>query len=435
MRLFLFITYAIIFFSCSKSNDGNILNDFPVDNSWQCEINGKLYTGTIDTAFYIIYSGYPGTTVFVSGTSADGKANFAFKFGIDMNSPMQAPVDYTHSFISFDTASEDRWQYGSLGLMDITVEGFNLLKFKGGFSGTVTMINGSHQSVTNGKLSFDLGKGNGAAKFADFHLNTTYLPNNYLIGPTRLAEFKSNTLIIEGFSFPSSQLYELQVRTGAAIKPGTYQSRSGDVGFQLYPPSIVSHYVSDSLGDMQVNITSVVGNIVTGTFDGIVFREDGSGGTAQLQSGHFKCRVKNYQPAMDSVNQWKYDIDNSGQFPFFTGEGNILSASLVHTAFNYKLSINGTSDNGKSIFHLNQSSNTPFVPGIYPVMTFIDSCYFNTPDIKFYNSNSSFYVRIDSINTQRVVGGFYGVAIRGYQQFYGSGIVSECRKGYFRANF
>ncbi|HVG13553.1 MAG TPA: hypothetical protein VM935_01295, partial [Chitinophagaceae bacterium] len=75
-----------------------------------------------------------------------------------------------------------------------------------------------------------------------------------------------------------------------------------------------------------------------------------------------------------------------------------------------------------------------FAPGLYEVQSYSDSCYFTTPSIKYFNSNSRFYIRIDSISSTRLVGGFFGAAVAG-KELYGTGMIGySLRKGSFRTS-
>ena len=444
MRPSIFILAApFLLLSCSKKSDAPVatVNDFTVTNGWQFEIDGKQYSGSVDTSFYTISpASFYDSTVFVSGSSSDGKANIALRIFIDRThtSGNSSQIYLQNSFISYDTLSDDNTMTPSFTAMNFSVEGFTLQKLKGTFSGQIRAADGSLHNVLNGSISFDVGRSGTLAQTAAFQLQNPYIEQPYVFGPVRSAVFNANTLIVDGISFQTPSTYQIQIRTGASVKTGTYKSTVGEVGFQIYQPSIVTHYVSDSLGDISVTITSVNGNIVTGTYSGHVIREDGIFAAATLTNGRFKCRVKNYTPGIDSLNQWHFNVDNRGQFPFFTAGGNITKASVSQSIYGYTLSMNGKSDNGNSFFHLNVTSNNPLVPGTYPLSVFsIDSCYFTRPSVKFYNyynTNNNFYVRIDAINGQEVTGGFFGSFLQG-AQLYGSGWLLECRKGYFKAQF
>ncbi len=433
-QIILISCFLLMLFSCSKKD---LVDDIPVTNKWQCEIDGVLYSGNVDTSFVETSPGNPARSiVYATGSAADGKANIAFR--IQVGGGLAPSVIQSNSFISYDTLSEDNLASYSFTTIDFLVEIFSTQKFSGTFTGKVRKADGSFATVTNGKISFETGRTTASAQMADFTLQNQYIEKSHVFGPVRSATFQYNTLVLDGLAFQTQSTYQLQIRTGASIKTGTYKSTLGEVGFQTYLPSIVTHYVSDSLGDLVVNITNVNGNIVSGNFSGNIIRQDGIFAAAQLTKGYFRCRVKNYDPGVDSVNQWRFDADNRGQFPFFTAGGNVTNASIRQSIYGYTLSVNGYSDKGKSKFHLNITANNPIVPGLYPLSVFsIDSCYFSKPSIPFcnyYNTQSNFYVRIDAINAQEVTGGFYGGFLQG-AQLYGSGWVLQCRKGYFKAKF
>lgn len=70
---------------CSKGM-GNDISEITVTNSWECEIGGIPYSGSIDTSFLEIYAGSGSnadTMLYCTGTSADKKANIHFRFYIN----------------------------------------------------------------------------------------------------------------------------------------------------------------------------------------------------------------------------------------------------------------------------------------------------------------------------------------------------------------
>lgn len=331
------------------------------------------------------------------------------------------------TYLTFDTATTNYLKTSTNSVtVPFTIEGFTGAKLKGSFAGSVVSLAGVRQTITNGTVSLEIGKGSRAPKFLE-----AIVAGAKLMGPVRSAVLKANTLIIDGFTFNGDTTYQLQVRTGGTLKTGTYKSTDGGVGFQMYRPSTVAHYVSDSLGDLAVTILSVEGSVVTGTFEGKALQIGSGGATAPVTSGKLTCRVRDYQAYADVSNQWKFSMDNFGQAPYFTAGGNIVSAAVKQSGSAYVLTLSGNTDNGRSAFYLTLRSFRPFATGIYALQSFTDSCYLSTPTAKYFNSNSNFYVRIDSLSSTRLVGGFFGTSVWG-STLYGSGFQQTLRKGVFR---
>lgn len=444
MRLVLSLFVLSLFaFACSKKEDQPAPTpppppptpDFQVDNTWKCEIGGKLYQGTIDTSFYTLDTAdlpRRDTIIYIIGSTADGRANITMKMRFNRNAKDWVLMGLGGDYMTFDTSSTNVMST-SEGTIEVPfrTEGFTGKKLKGTFSGSLRSLNDRNEpvtnTVTNGAISVELGKGSGAPKF----MNVAVAGNN-VTGPIRSAVHRSNALILDGVSFGGDATYQLQVRTGAAIKPGTYRSSNGNVGFQLWRPSFVTHYVSDSLGDLSVTIQSVEGNIVTGTISGRSFVPGSSGATA-VTSGQFKCRVKDYVAGADASNQWGFSMDNKGQPSYVTAGGNITDATIRQNGARYVLTLKGTSDNGSSAFLVTLASFQPIAPGTYPISSWTDSCYLSTPSVKYFNDNDKAYIRIDTLSSTRLVGAFYGNFLRG-GLLYGGGITQTLRKGFFRTD-
>ena len=409
--------------------------DIVVDNTWKCEVGGKLYQGSIDTSFYTLDTAdlpRRDTNIYIIGSTADGRANIAMKMRINRTAKDWVRMGLGGDYMTFDTASTNVMTTleGTIQV-PFNTEAFTGKKLKGTFSGELRSYNARNEpitnAVTNGTISAELGKGSSAPKFM-----TVSVANSEVAGPIRSAVHRSNTLIIDGVAFSGGNTYQLQVRTGAAIKPGTYRSGDGNVGLLLTVPSIPTHYVSDSLGDLSVTIQSVEGNVVTGTISGRSY-VIGTAGTTAETSGKFRCRVIDYVAASDRSNQWGFSLDNKGQPSFVTAGGNITSASITQGGGRYLLTLKGTSDNGSSVFYLKLASFRAFAPGTYPIASFTDSCYLSRPDVKFFNSNDKFYFRIDTLTSTRLVGAFYGDFVRS-GLLYGGGTMQVVRKGIFRTD-
>lgn len=433
------VIISLVAFACSKHDATTStpapppISDFEVDNMWRCEVNGKLYQGRIDTSFYILDTAdlpRRDTNIYIIGSTADGRADITMKMRFNRNAKDWVLMGVGGDFMTFDTASTNVMTTVE-GIVEIPfkTEGFTGKKLRGTFAGSLRSLNDRNEAVTNaitnGAISVELGKGSGAPKFM-----SVAVAGNNVTGPIRSAVHRSNALIIDGVSFGGDTTYQVQVRTGAAIKPGSYRSSNGDVGFQLWRPSFFTHYVSDSLGDLSVTIQSVEGNIVTGTINGTTF-VTGSGGTAAVTSGQFKCRVKDYFAGVDGNNQWGFSMDNKGQPSYVTAGGNITDATIRQNGARYVLTLKGTSDNGSSAFSLTLASFQPIAPGTYPISSWTDSCYLSTPSVKYFNDNDKAYIRIDTLSSTRLVGAFYGNFLRG-SLLYGGGLTQTLRKGFFR---
>lgn len=430
MKPFFHLFVLLVVLSCKKNDSPNPLNqDFPVTGTWQCSIDGVPYNGTIDTSFLRVYnSSRNDSIIYLTGSSADGKANLSMGIELFRTGAARTTLNIGSgtSYLALDTGSIRYVKTGNPYFVQFEVEGQTRSKFKGSFSGQVA-YGGSVRTVSDGKISLELGKGTATPKFTVFRIGS-----NSVAGPVVGARHRANSLLLDGFSFSGDTTYKLVVRTGAAIKPGTYHSTKGEVGLQVWRPSITTHHVSDQAGDVSVTIHSISNNVVSGSISGTVAIP--VGGTVPLSSGSFRCRVANYQPGTDAVDQWRFNADNNGQEPFSAVGGNITSASLSQYNGRYFLAVNGTTDGGRSTFRLNLSSITPFTQQIYTVQSSGDGVYLATPDVNYANANQNFFIRIDSISSQRVVGGFYGKAIQS-SALYSGGNVHEIRKGYFSARF
>jgi hypothetical protein len=110
-------------------------------------------------------------------------------------------------------------------------------------------------------------------------------------------------------------------------------------------------------------------------------------------NGNFSCRVKNYQPQPDSVNKWSFGEDES-IFLYRLYGGNVLNAKLSQNGSRYLLTVNGESDQGKSVFKMVISANAPIATGTYlsGYMSYnnkLDSLYFQS-DTKIWNGNGTY---------------------------------------------
>jgi hypothetical protein len=441
-----------ILIACNKSSDTTPpdpvrgvdsvrVDSVRVDNLWECTINGVLYNGTIDTSFAnIIASGGQDTMVYCTGTSLDKRSNIYFRIGINRTSWRKSTFSTIAgtATLAFDTSTTDLYKASANSGAEIiyTVDTLAEGKLKARFSGTIgNATNGGPAiNVTNGKFSCEFGKGRNEPKTFSFNENTT-LRNGYVKSATII----TNTLVLDclPFSYYAEQRFKLMIRTGGTVKTGTYNSQDGDVGLQYYSPSYYPLYITEASGNLSVTINSVAGNIVTGVFSGS--NADGK----QISLGRFSCMIKNYQPQADLVNSWKFGFDESSTYLYTLYGGNVLNASKTQTGTRNLLTVNGESDHGASKFKIVISSPTPITTGVYKSGLFssrVDSLYFTSKQL-LWNGNTTYlfsddysdtYVRIDSIDNQKVVGALFGrIKIRFSSAGYSS---SDIRKGSFRAS-
>ncbi len=419
--------------------------NFVIDGKWQCEIDGKFYSGTVDTSFMWISNptrSHPDTVVECTGTALDKKANIHFKIFINRKSAQPVSIVTSSGLLLFDTISTKFMVANWHTREQITyrVDTFMSNKMKATFSGTVTVLNQSGvigqttHHVTNGKFSCELGKGTSEPK--TFTFNNDGAP---VSGYFCSAKLVSNSLILEGapYSHNGEQQVKLTIRTGGTIKTGTYENSSGGAGFHYYTPSIYPVYVNDSMGDLSVTISSVNGNIIEGSFSGA----DEYG--PKITSGSFRCRVKDYVPQIDSMNKWAFSHDGH-LFLFNAYGGNILNATRSQAGSKYFLTVNGESDHGTSRFKIILSSPSPITKGVYQTnhhLNAVDSLTFAS-NTKIWNGNSTYmyaddhggtYCTIDSIDSKNVYGTLSGL-IRIHTNS-GSYFGTEIRKGRFRASF
>jgi len=412
---------------------------FTVDNTWQCEVDGISYSGTIDTSFIQVHPGEHDTLITCNGTSADKKANIHFQFDISRssNTGSSSPLGY----LLFDTSSTHLLQtnYASNLFVTYQVEAFADGKLKASFSGAVmdlSAYNGPQHRITNGKFSCAAGQGDSEPKTFSFTggniASGGSQPVNGYFNNVRLL---SNSLIMDGISNDGNKSLRLIAHTGGSLKTGTYSSKDGNASMQYFVPSIYADYVTDSLGDMTLTINTVTGNIVEGSFSG-----KDADGTA-FTNGKFICRVKNYQPQADSLNKWLF-CEDEYSFKYRIFGGNVLNATRSQSGSIYYLTINGESDNGSSHYSLSVSDYSLLTTGTYAIdesNSFNKFSYFHFTSPAVLRDGDSvsikanygpFYCRIDSLDDHKAVGILYGgISIYNYST------VSYIRTGRFRATF
>ena len=446
MKYSFFIFFGVIIlvlsFSCKKNNDEPLPPspiDFTVNNSWDCDIDGIHYSGTIDTSF-LQFSGVANirdTVVYCTGTSTDKNSNIQFELWINRTGWGHDSIQITTggNRFTFDTCGKNYWVCGlNEGRMIFKIEGFTGAKLKGRFNGTIRNFSSTgpiNLTVTNGQINFDLNKGKNEQKNFSCLLESTNFG-----GYVKYARHISNTLIFDGFSFTGDSIFQMMIRTGSNLKTGAFQSKKGEVSFRVWRPSIYPFYVNDTLGNLNVTIDAVDGNIVEGRFSG-TSRESFAFPEKQVSNGKFRCRVKYYQAQQDSTSKWGFS-ENNGFTLYNIYGGNILNASKHQTSNRYFLTIKGESDHNLSNFKIVLSSSSPLTTGLYQngsSTKLIDSFYFKSPVVDYFTEDfrSGAYCQIDSLDNEKVVGKIYGNISLRTSPF--STSPSEILKSSFRARF
>ena len=384
--------------------------------TWECDVDGVHYSGTIDTGFVVIQNptySHPDTVFTCTGISLNKGADIRLRFNVNRYT---MPAGDILSNLVFDTCTTNYlYNYPNANTALCKVDSLIGGCLYGSFSGTLTEYEapssvGRH-TITNGKFKCNYNAGNSEPKAFSFSTGAFNVAGYF-----NYARITSNTLILDGLPFAySSDHFKLMIRTAGTIKPGVYESTKGDVGLQWFVSSMYRGYVNDSVGDVKVTIASVTGNIVLGSFSGLNFDN-------QPISGNFSCRVKDYQPQVDSVNKWSFGEDES-IFLYRQFGGNVLNATLSQNSGRYLLTLNGESDNGKSAFKMVISSTTQIAAGTYgsDFMNFntkMDSLYFRS-NTKIWNGNGTYlfiqdfgnfqaYCNIESIDQHQVTGTLSG---------------------------
>jgi hypothetical protein len=447
-------TIAVLFFiilqSCHRSSvkpdapeplPDSVLNAY-YSGSWQAQVDGVNYSGTIDTSYTLyassIISGHPDTLFSCTGTSSDKRANVHFQFLIN-RSPANSTATLNTSFgdeaqMAFDNNSDTVLESfnNSQSAVVFTIDSTTPTHIQAHFSGTLGFWGPTgldpHHTITNGKIV--AGWHNGDHDANSFSFESAMQPldgssgTEAVTGYINSAQLVSNTLVLEGT--PSSMAlldrFRLSIRTGGTVKSGVYHSEDGDVGFSLYYQGGDLLYVDDSTGSMSVTITQITGNTVYGNFSGT---NQGGGGQfpgTPLSAGSFAARIKNYVPEPDSANQWAFGayFDSYTLKSYYLFGGNVTNAVLAETGGRYSLSVNGTTDHGASTFQFLVSSPNPIQKGAYTlqsgpntldVLTFssIEKTYYGVPIVVMPILNPDpAEVIIDSIGAHYVQGEIKG---------------------------
>lgn len=424
------------------------IDTFSVVNQWQCTIDGTTYSGKIDTSFRQMFFPYQGadTLVIATGTSADKKIHIHFKAAMNRQGNPGSGIDYSNSYLVFDTAAYNLYigrgysQFGSLKyVVDTFINDNAVISFSGVL---LDNENASHQ--VTGAFSCKMNTGdNDPNKFF------CWADSNKKAGYFISSKMNANTLVLEGINY--SDLYPLEqfqlaIKTGGTIRPGTYKSSDGNVGFICYGGNFHPYYyVDDSLGNMTASIESVDGNIIHGSFSGT----DNTLG--KITAGSFTCKVDDYIPEAISENRWSMNM--LGNVPFNElyqlFAGNITKAVKTNNNGRNYLTIQGQSDNDASVFKIVISSELPLTKGQYKLSEYnanqVDSLYFISgmptwdnklvkyiADSETSRFGGDVYVFIDEVDDKHVTGWFYGDM---YSNDYGSVFGGYLHKGTFNTSF
>jgi hypothetical protein len=404
-----------------------------IAGSWQCQVDGVDYSGTIDTSFtrydsteYSDQRLHPDTVLFCVGSSSDKRANISFQLRFNRYPTRNIPY-FTGTF-NFDTCSDNILQSSTYGNSSVQffIDSTSASSVKVHFTGTAQSTNSGTHTIANGKFTAGFRGGNHDPNNFQYQSSLARLDGfdpTLVIGYFNEARLISNSLVLDGLPFGGDiqDKFRLIVRTGGTIKPGIYHSEDGNAGLQLYLPSLYRHYINDSQGSLTVTITSVKGNTVYGNFSGT---NPGNGiePTGPITAGSFAVRIKNYVPQVDSADKWAFGEDdgsNTGIFHYRTFGGNVLNAALTQNAGHYYLTVNGESDRGASVFKMVASSGSPITKGLYSIsggFGAVDSLYFVSPE-KIWNGNNTYLysnsyspcsIQIDSIDAHHVTGKLLG---------------------------
>lgn len=420
MRRFLTIAVLILFIitGCHRNTvtpDGpkqvqvpdSVINAY-YSGSWQAQVDGVNYTGTIDTSYTLydssIISGHPDTLLSCTGTSLDKGANIHFQFRINRypaNSLATLGTAFSQAQIAFDKNTDTLLEavHNSQSDVDFTIDSTTPTHIQAHFAGTLSFFGPTgldpNHTITNGTLIAGWHNGNHDAN--SFRFESALQPLDGSIGSEAVtgyinsARLISNTLVLEGTPSSSALLdrFRLSIRTGGAIKTGIYHSEDGNVGFSLYYEGSDLLYVDDSTGSMAVTITQITGNTVYGIFSGT-----NQGGGAQfagtpLSGGSFAARIKNYTPEADSANQWAFGayFDSYTLKSYYLFGGNVTKAVLGNAAGRYSLSVNGVADHGASVLRFQISSSNPIQKGAYILQSgpnTLDSLVFSTIETTYF---------------------------------------------------
>ena len=458
--LILFLLSLTIYTSCTKPLSSPLpipvdtlplppadTSTFSVDNKWQCVIDGISYSGIVDTSFMrIVFPYYDVDSVIVcTGSSLDKKVQVHFKVTVDRKKfPGSGVNNNSNTYLVFDTSANNLFVGSASSATERvyyqldTMVGNNL---KISFTGMVTDQHFTNHTIS-GNFSCRLNTGDNDPNKFYCLIDNGNVKRDGLFTNAILTGNTLEMLGLDYMDFPFSQ-FRLAIRVGGTIKPGIYKSSNGDIAFSTVPPqsSPGYYYIDDSIGNMTVNIQSVNGNIVRGSFSGTdqTFNN--------IDSGTFTCRVANYIPQTDAATRWQFGSwvnPSFGRYHSFAG--NTTGAERTKVNGTSYLTVNGESDNGASKFKIVISSLfSPIVPGRYELSENydqnLDTFYFKSAipawdevltvfqlDRSVYYLGARTACIIDTIDDRHVKGTLIG-------SLYGNIQAQEIHRGSFSADF
>jgi hypothetical protein len=434
-KIILFVSSFSIYLACTKPSDPaeptgpppidttttppTVTPAFKGQNRWQCEVDGKLYQGTVDTSFFSfinVTNTHPDTSFIVLGTADDKRSNIYFWVSANRYFHAEAS-NYNGRFnLIFDTLSSRYAEADKSKQQDIQLkmDTFGVDGVSATFSGKIRLRRAGNVSVdtfytvTNGKLSAGFGKGKSEPKMFSFNAITTPVSTLAHAGYFHSGQLLANTLVMDGITLDgiSYAPFRLAIRTGGTVKTGLYRSRDGDVLISFNERFV---WITDQTGDATVNIQTVNGNIVSGIFSGTT--QSGN----PITEARFQCRIKDYRPQIDAPDRWSMNLDQ-GLYRYEMFAGNTTSAILSSISGIPTLAIQGESDNGASSFKLMLKCYSGITAGNYeynnPLSSrLLELVQFSSPIRLAYGSynnfdlkNIGYYCKIDRIDAVKVEG-------------------------------
>lgn len=412
-------------------------------NRWQCEINGKLYSGNVDTSYlapFVQTNAHPDTNFVVVGTTDAKDANIYFNVRVNRYYYPETSRRNNRFMMSFDTLTsrfaQSDWDYNE----DLTMQ-VDTLRFESvsaTFSGKIRLkrtgsdLYDKYYSVTKGKVSATFGQGNSEPKLYSFDATGSPGSSPHHGGYFHTGRMLANTVLLYGMDLngPSVAPMMIAIRTGGVIKPGVYRSVDGNLHISCLERFIK---ITDTIGDGVMTIESVIGNVISGTFSGNTIYNN------VITNGRFQCRIQDYQPEPDAASRWKMNLDQNTRFELFAG--NTTKATLTTFGELTTLTINGNSDNGTSSFKL-ELTRTQIIPGEYSVNPSMTSGILKTVEFTSakltengwpnnFKLSDQYYVKIDLIDAGKVEGRIF-LLTGPYGTINPS---KDALKGSFNANF
>ena len=136
------------------------------------------------------------------------------------------------------------------------------------------------QEGSNSKLAAGTWQFNDSSKLYQGNMDTAYIDSS---GPTKL-------LYLLGTSSSGGESFSLQLRSADSFKVGTYTASLAQSEFKYFTPAKTIYFSDQITGDMQVSVTAIGNNKITGTFTGI--SKDSLGNLKAITLGKFTSKIK-----------------------------------------------------------------------------------------------------------------------------------------------